>query len=157
MPRLDPLPQPERVLLHDADVCIGCGICELSCSLSHDGGLSRALALLKLHRNYYRGQWDGSGQFRVDLCRQCPWPECLYACPTGALTIDPKTNARVIEDEVCIGCQRCREACPYDVIVYDEDLGICRKCDLCGGDPECVRQCPASGDGALRYVRRAEG
>jgi carbon-monoxide dehydrogenase iron sulfur subunit len=150
----DPLPQPERMLVHNADVCVGCGICELSCSMSHQSAFSRSMVRLKLHRNYYRGQWDGTGQFRVDVCQQCPWPECLYACPTGALRLDPQTNARVIDPEVCIGCQRCLRACPYDMITFDGARGVCIKCDLCGGDPECVKQCPASGNGALQVVER---
>jgi carbon-monoxide dehydrogenase iron sulfur subunit len=153
---MEALPQPERMLVHNADVCVGCCICELSCSLSHHSAFSRALALLRLHRNYYQGQWDGTGRFEVDLCHQCPWPECLYACPTGAISVDPDTRARVIDAEACIGCQRCRKACPYDMIIYDEEKGVCAKCDLCGGDPECVKQCPASGNGALQYIDRRE-
>ena len=152
--KIKALPQPERMLVHDPDVCIGCGICELSCSLSRQSTFSRALASLKLHRNYYRGQWDGTGQFHIDLCRQCPCPECLFACPTGAISVNSMTHARVIDAGKCIGCQRCLKACPYDMITYDQVRGVCIKCDLCGGDPECVKQCPASGNGALQYVAR---
>lgn len=154
MQEVEALPVPKGYLIHDPEVCTGCGICELACSMVHDGVFSRALARLKLHRNYYRGHWDGTGQYRVDLCLQCDWPACLYACPVGAITIDAGTRARVIDEELCTGCQRCQEACPHDMIVYIADRGVCGKCDLCGEDPECVKQCPASGDGALRYVVR---
>ena len=150
------LPKPNGYLVHDADVCTGCGICEITCSMAHDGVFSRELARLKLHRNYYRGHWDGSGAYDMDFCRQCPWPACLYACPVGAITIDEKTGARVTDQELCIGCRRCEEACPYDMIVYIPDRNVCDKCDLCGGDPECVKACPASGVGALRYIERPQ-
>jgi anaerobic carbon-monoxide dehydrogenase iron sulfur subunit len=152
VPKIDPEPKPLGQLVHDANVCTGCGICEMACSMAHDGVYSRALSRIKIHRNYYRGHWDGTGQYRADLCLQCPWPACMYACPVEAITIDPRTNARVIDEEVCIGCRRCQKACPYDVIVYDPVRRISVKCDLCGGDPECVKQCPASGNGAIRYI-----
>ncbi len=38
------------------------------------------------------------------------------------------------------------------MIVFDAERRVSGKCDLCGGDPECVKQCPASGNGALGYV-----
>lgn len=148
----DPLPQPKGRLVSSPDVCIGCGICELVCSLVHNGVYSRELARLKLHRNYYQGQWDGSGRFRVDFCLQCAWPACLYACRMDAIYINEETKARVIDERRCTGCQLCLEACPYDMISYDSGRGVCTKCDLCGGHPECVKQCPASGNGALQYV-----
>ena len=151
--KVEALPQPKGRLIHNPDVCTACGICELTCSLIHHGVYSRELALLKLHRNYYRGQWDGSGRFQVDLCLQCAWPACLYACPVGAIYIDERTKARVIDEDSCTGCRLCQEACPYNVIIYNPDTNLCSKCDLCGGDPECVKQCPASGNGALQYVQ----
>ena len=45
--------------------------------------------------------------------------------------------------ETCIGeeCLQCTMECPYGVITWgfvNESL-IC--CDLCGGDPECVKFC----------------
>lgn len=153
-PKVEALPQPRMRLVHNPDICTACGICELTCSLAKDGVYSRELARLWLHRNYYRGQWDGTGRFRIDLCLQCPWPACLYACPVEAISLDEETQARVIDEGACTGCRRCQEACPHGVIVYDAEKGVCGKCDLCGGDPECVRACPASGNGALQYLER---
>jgi len=72
----------------------------------------------------------------------------------GAIYIDPETKARVIDEEICTGCRLCQEACPYDMIIYDAEKGVSMKCDLCSGAPECVSQCPASGNGALQYVKR---
>jgi len=50
--------------------------------------------------------------------------------------------------EACIGCGMCREACPYDVPVIDEELAQSNKCNLCfdrvdrGEVPFCVQSCP---------------
>ena len=78
-------------------------------------------------------------------CKQCPGPECLVVCPTGALHVDKETGARVIDKDVCVGCQLCLNACPVGPtrIHYVDMAGVCFKCDLCGGDPKCVKNCPA--------------
>jgi Fe-S-cluster-containing dehydrogenase component len=33
-------------------------------------------------------------------------------------------------------------ACPYGAIFADPKTGAITKCDLCGGDPMCVKVCP---------------
>jgi Fe-S-cluster-containing dehydrogenase component len=52
-----------------------------------------------------------------------------------------------IDPELCIGCQNCGAACPYDAISFDEASGTADKCNLCdhrapGQDPLCVVTCP---------------
>jgi Fe-S-cluster-containing hydrogenase component 2 len=32
-------------------------------------------------------------------------------------------------------------ACPFGMIFVDAEKGFAVKCDLCGGDPECVKYC----------------
>jgi Fe-S-cluster-containing dehydrogenase component len=83
----------------------------------------------------------------VLYCQQCDDPKCLKACPTGALHVDDKSGARVIDQKVCIGCQTCLRACIFyststSRIKYNAETKKCFKCDLCGGDPECVKRCP---------------
>ena len=70
------------------------------------------------------------------------------------------TKVLVIDPDKCTSCRLCElacsarytgveSACPYGVIwCLDEQA---HKCDLCGGDPECVRFCAP---GALRYERQ---
>ena len=41
--------------------------------------------------------------------------------------------------------------CPFGAILYDPDNRRVIKCDLCGGDPQCVRFCPT---GALQFLRK---
>ena len=65
-------------------------------------------------------------------------------CGHGAVEIDA---AR------CAGCKMCLLACPYGNIHFDKAEGVSGKCDLCGGDPMCVRSCTSA---ALRYVEADE-
>jgi Fe-S-cluster-containing dehydrogenase component len=88
--------------------------------------------------------------FRADYipetCTQCEYPACYYVCPVrGALIIDEKTGARVIMEDVCIGCGACSRACPYNargkIIRYNPEKKKYFKCDLCSGNPQCVEAC----------------
>jgi Fe-S-cluster-containing hydrogenase component 2 len=134
----------------DVETCAGCRTCEAVCTLSHDGVNSPALARTWIIDYILEGR-------RIEgyTCKQCEGPECLYACPVeGALDIDETTGARVIDAEKCIGCKQCLEACPQypnTPIRYDAQNEICVKCDLCGGEPLCVKYCPES---SLTFVER---
>lgn len=66
---------------------------------------------------------------------------CLTVCPEEA--IDEIDGAIVIDEEVCIGCGLCRDACPIGAIHMNE-LGIAKKCNLCidREKPICVLTCP---------------
>ncbi|MCS7131978.1 MAG: hypothetical protein NZ934_04555, partial [Hadesarchaea archaeon] len=41
------------------------------------------------------------------------------------------------------------EACPFGAIALHPSKGVAIKCDLCGGDPACVKQCMP---GALKLI-----
>ena len=133
----------------NVEACSGCRTCEAVCTLSHDEVVSPALARTWIVDHIRSSVIEGY------TCKQCEGPECLYACPVeGALHIDPTTGARVIDPEKCIGCKLCLEACiqyPNSPIRYDAQREICVKCDLCGGDPLCVKFCPES---ALSLVKK---
>lgn len=120
--------------------CAGCSICEGVCALSHEGVVSPQYARLKIIDNYLEGH-------RIEgyVCKQCVHAECLHACPTGALYEDKETGAKVINPEACNGCEACIIACPQypnTPIYNDVEKNVCIKCDLCGGDPLCVKFCP---------------
>ena len=58
-------------------------------------------------------------------------------------------DGTVLHDEkLCIGCQACVSACPYDVPQYIPEKKVVGKCDACaairaaGGQPACVAACP---------------
>ena len=127
----------------DKDACTGCRNCELVCSLSHEGVCGSSLARAYVEKDLFTGDYEPL------MCAQCKKPKCLPACPVeGALTVDPRTGAKVIDPKVCTGCRECEKACVFAAkrsrIKYDPARNICIKCDLCGGDPECVKVCPVT-------------
>jgi Fe-S-cluster-containing dehydrogenase component len=148
-------------IIHDPSRCSGCRRCELNCTIANDGKAHPYIARVKIGRNLNYGQkgpsaayWAGDGQFgdwkiNGETCRQCKEPYCGNACPQHAISVDPDTGARVVDEAKCIGCGTCQRECPWGMIVVDPEEKKSKKCLLCHGDPQCVRYCP---NGALKFV-----
>ncbi|MGE4536261.1 MAG: 4Fe-4S dicluster domain-containing protein [Desulfovibrio sp.] len=143
----DQLPNSKAWLTTNPTQCVGCRTCEIVCSLGHDGVCQPALS--RIHTDYDPTKRLSKLVVMADVCRQCNMADCYLACGYDALTLDPKTGARVIDPAKCTGCGECMAACPWDMIVENKEKNIFTKCDLCGGDPQCVKYCPAD---ALTFV-----
>ncbi|MGE4422139.1 MAG: 4Fe-4S dicluster domain-containing protein [Pseudodesulfovibrio sp.] len=143
----DQLPATRAWLVTDPTTCVGCRTCEIVCSLAHDDICRPALS--RIHTTYDPQHRLVKLAVMPDVCRQCNMADCYLACEYDALILDPKTGARIIDPAKCEGCGECFAACPYDMIVENEEKSIFSKCDLCGGDPMCVKYCPAD---ALKFI-----
>ncbi len=129
-----------------ADRCVGCRVCELVCSDFHEGVFQPSKARIQIV------SFDETVQDIPIVCQQCLDAPCIAACPTEALHRDNKTQAVVVNKDLCIQCQACIEACVVGldkvdssaklVIRFDEAEQTPIKCNLCGGDPQCVQFCP---------------
>ncbi len=115
--------------------CAGCRLCELVCSLFHEGECSTTRSRIRIFRD------EEFGNNLVPLCIQCAEVYCVESCPLAALSRDPETGAVLVDDELCNGCEACLAACPLGAIFLSQEKGIVFKCDLCGGDPQCVKFC----------------
>ena len=73
----------------------------------------------------------------------------MKACPTEAIVVDPELGAKVVVESACVGCKACTLACPFGTIEFNPASGKVDKCDLCGGNPQCVEACPTN---AITYV-----
>lgn len=87
------------------------------------------------------------------LCAQCDDYPCVESCPFEALSVDKKTTAVLVDNERCTGCGVCIKACPGSVPFIHPRSNKALICDLCGGDPECVKVCHEAGYDALRLVK----
>lgn len=118
--------------------CTGCRICENFCSFHHEGRVWPART-----RIVVRAASD-EGPFTPHPCRQCEDAPCAVVCSVEAIRRDAHSTAWVVDDAQCTGCGTCVEACPFGAIFLDEARGVAYKCDLCGGEPECVAVCPTA-------------
>jgi carbon-monoxide dehydrogenase iron sulfur subunit len=137
------------------EVCSGCRACEVACVAHHEGRFGTAVARIRVTKV------EPLGIDRPHVCRLCRRAPCAAACPVGALRRDEGTGALLVAAEECIGCAACVDACPFGVAFLHPETGVALICDLCGGDPACVRRCATRAiayreDGAAAAeVRRA--
>ena len=118
--------------------CSGCRACSIVCALAHENTLSLNRARIRVEKNMPGLE---KPVFRPVFCRMCKNAKCITACPTGALFESGEDHIVILDLALCNGCESCVEACPFHAIWLDKQLGKALKCDLCGGDPECVKYC----------------
>lgn len=119
--------------------CSGCRNCELACSIGHFGVFNPKGARIKISREGPREE--------IKVCNHCEDHPCIPACGRGALTYDD--GEIFVDDAACNLCGDCIAACPSGGIrIFDETLLLC---DLCHGDPMCVKFCTT---GALALKAR---
>ena len=71
----------------------------------------------------------------------------IPVCPKNTITRNEISGAIVVDNNLCVGGKMCTLECPFGLIVMGRDKQAI-KCDLCGGNPECVKACTY---GALSY------
>lgn len=115
------------------ELCTGCNLCEMVCALRNTGTVNVAQARLKVIFT------DDDICYPV-VCHHCQDPACLGACPAEAMHKDSRTGAVVVDMERCTACHACVEACPHHALFIGPE-GEVLKCDLCEGNPLCVKYC----------------
>jgi Fe-S-cluster-containing hydrogenase component 2 len=127
-----------RYLFAERQNCTGCRACEYACSMYHCDTVRPSVS--KVHVMKYKGVVDVPV-----ICWHCDDAPCINACPTDPPSIqkDPKTNGIILNEKTCLGakCLKCKDACPAQFIRVHPDTGQPLMCDMCGGDPECVKAC----------------
>lgn len=115
--------------------CTGCRYCEMICSFHHEHACSTTRSRIKIvvDQEY--------GNHLVSVCAQCSDAPCVEICPTAALRRDERTGAVLVEAELCHACKTCVAECPLDAMFFDKARNVVFVCDLCNGDPECVKVC----------------
>lgn len=161
----------------DLSRCIGCNTCAVACKVSNN--LPKDVWWNVVHtegRDFAdtsKGTYGGEMQLSwlPVNCMHCENAVCEEVCPTGA-TVKRDDGIVTVDEETCIGCKSCMEACPYDVrrLIENEPEyylelpigdpaakshkgGTVEKCDFCAGridrgeKPAYMELCP----GRARY------
>ncbi len=125
--------------------CIGCHACSVACKEENQVPLGVFRTWVKYVE---KGTFPNTRRhFQVTRCNQCENPPCVRICPTAAM-YQRADGIVEFDNEQCIGCKACLEACPYDAIYVDPDSHTAAKCHFCahridrGLEPACVIVCP---------------
>ena len=165
---------PLKLVVEQGD-CGICNLCALACSNEKFGIMNPHMSAIKVnHRPIYtKGRDDGGSG--ILPCWHCEDPPCLPACPYEAMSIDENNVVSLYLDNApegyknCTSCMKCVKACEDMHGVSSIFISPTKdresvtksgrmvmktslyKCDLCGGDPECVKICPRD---AIKLVER---
>ncbi len=114
-------------------LCKDCGTCESVCD-------KYAVSVFTFE--------DEDSSLSVPItCLQCEDAACIDVCPAKALYRDENSTV-LVNTTKCIGCKLCTSACPFGNIEYNYSAKRILKCDLCEGNPDCVKFCPTA---AIRF------
>ena len=169
---------PRWAMVMDLRGCIGCRACTVSCKAENGVSLGRFRTVVQ------EKTWgtfpETKKRFLPIMCNHCEGnekdkvPPCVKACPEypgerrkwtspsgkklryrhGA-TYKRPDGLILIDKELCIGCGKCIDACPYGVRSFDPFVKAGKdpskqaadKCDMCahridnGVEPACVNTC----------------
>ena len=137
----------EKMLIVDHEKCTGCRLCELVCSVKHTRVSNPSKSRVSIMK------WDMDGFYLPMVCQHCQDAPCMAVCPKDAISRDDELDCVTINYDLCIGCKMCVSACPFGAMGFDTQQKRVFKCDLCDGDPQCVRFCDMK---AVDYVEAAK-
>jgi Fe-S-cluster-containing hydrogenase component 2 len=132
-----------KVLAVNHEKCTGCRLCEVICSVFHDGTSNPARSRIKVMK------WESEGLYIPMSCQQCQDAPCKIICPVKAISREEQLGRVMVDQNKCIGCRACVTACPFGAMNFNVMDRKVFKCDLCDGDPQCVRFCDMK---AVDYV-----
>ena len=124
-----------KALYIDYEKCTGCRLCELVCAVKHYGISNPARARIKVMK------WEQEGVYVPMSCQQCQDAPCQNICPAKAISRDDEMSRVMVDYDKCIGCRLCVAVCPFGAMSFNVIDKQVLKCDLCDGDPQCVRFC----------------
>ena len=137
----------QKMLVIDYEKCTGCRLCELVCSVKHEGVSNPSRARIHITK------WEMKGIAIPMVCNHCETAPCVATCPTNTRTRDQELGRIIVNYDRCIGCKTCVVACPFGAVGFDPVASKIINCDLCDGAPICVDSCETQ---ALQYVDASE-
>ena len=130
----------------DVSRCIDCRACLVACSAENNVGMK--YTRIWVRDLGVKGEYPNLQRTFVPYnCMHCDNPPCTEVCVSGATYKDQDTGLVLVDQEACIGCGYCVDACPYNARYLDHERGVVDKCSGCiqrlqiGQQPACVTTC----------------
>ncbi|MBI4830065.1 MAG: 4Fe-4S binding protein [Candidatus Lindowbacteria bacterium] len=107
-------------MLIDTTMCIGCLSCEEACKEKNN--LSAECRQDDLSECKFTKVFERGDYYVRKMCMHCLEPACASVCPVGALK-KLEEGPVVYDEDKCIGCRYCMQACPFQVPTYEWAFG----------------------------------
>ncbi len=141
-------PSKRYAMVIDLRRCIGCQACTIACSTENRIPIGEFRTIVSQYDVRDANDPDGAVySFTLPrLCNHCDNPPCVPVCPVQA-TFQREDGRVLIDEEVCVGCGYCVQACPYDARFINPVTNTADKCTFCvqrvdaGLLPACVETC----------------
>jgi len=141
--------KPHYAFVIDVARCIDCRACQVACSVENQVPLDHTR--IWVQDLGVLGEFPALKRAFVPYnCMHCDKPPCTEVCVAAATYKDPATGLVLVDQEACIGCGFCVDACPYNARYLDQRRGVVDKCNACqqrlerGQQPTCVATCLGS-------------
>ena len=172
----------EQAIYYDSSLCTACKGCQVACKCWNN-----LPSPTELNANQFTGTYqtppdlnentriimtfnemEGGSKgvmwaFGRRACQHCSDAPCASVCPANAIHKDEASGMVTLDRDLCIGCQYCSIACPFDVPRYTKvEDGLKTQVNKCTGcvdrieqglSPACVTTCQP---GALKFGPRDE-
>ncbi|MDX7686671.1 4Fe-4S dicluster domain-containing protein [Aeromonas caviae] len=135
-------------MLIDLRRCVGCQACTVACTIENQPPLGQFRTTVSQYEVSDVAALEAPASLLMlpRLCNHCAEPACLDVCPTGA-TFQRDDGIVVVNNDWCVGCGYCVQACPYDARFINHETNTADKCIFCahrleaGLLPACVESC----------------
>lgn len=109
-------------MLIDLRRCVGCTSCQVSCKMENSvpfGNFRSRVAI-----NEVSAYPNAKRFFLPMLCNQCDEAPCISACPVPGATFKRDDGIVAINRDLCIGCGKCIQFCPYNARYLQPNIPI---------------------------------
>ena len=159
----------KKVFVIDIGKCNGCHSCQIVCKDEHVANDWTPIAKpqpevgqfwLELTERVRGTVPKVKVAYRPHLCMHCDKAPCMESCKVPGALYKRDDGLVIIDAVKCTGCKNCVDACPYDVIFFNDDLNLAQKCTGCAHllddgwtEPRCADACPTM---AIRFLDEGE-